>query len=370
MSQAAAIAQPVDAIEVDTYTIPTDAPEGDGTLVWSETTIVIVHAHAGESVGLGYSYADTATAELVRSKLAGIVCGMDADSPQRAWDEMVKQIRNLGRPGICSMAIAAVDIALWDLKARRQQISLGALLGATRESAAIYGSGGFTTYDLSRLCDQLAEWVAAGIPRVKMKVGSDLEREALRVRAAREAIGTDTALFVDANGACSPTEALVLAREFAKHGVSWFEEPVSSDDLGGLRYVREHIPTGIAIAAGEYIYDLAGAERMLTAEAVDVLQADATRCGGITELLRIDALCRARNIALSLHCAPQVHAHVGVALDRLVHVEYFHDHQRIERMLFDGLLEPHDGALWPQRDRVGMGLELRRADAEQWRNGR
>jgi L-alanine-DL-glutamate epimerase-like enolase superfamily enzyme len=355
---------PVTSIEVEACTIPTDAPEADGTLAWKETTIVIVHARCAHSWGLGYSYADVATAKLIETKLAALVQGLDALSPPAAWEAMVVGIRNLGRPGICSMAVAAVDVALWDLKARLLEQPLGRLLGAVRESVPIYGSGGFTSYSDERLEEQLGGWVQQGIPRVKMKVGAEPRRDALRVRRAREAIGADAELFVDANGAYSVPQAIALAQDFAEQGgVSWFEEPVSSDDLAGLRAVRERAPAGMAVAAGEYGYDLPYFERMLEAGAVDVQQADVTRCAGITELLRVDALCRAHNRQLSLHCGPSVHAHVATALSQFVHLEYFHDHERIERMLFDGVLEPRAGALWPDFGAPGMGLELKRSEA-------
>jgi L-alanine-DL-glutamate epimerase-like enolase superfamily enzyme len=357
--------QPVTDLEVEAYTIPTDAPEADGTLAWGETTIVVVHARSGGVVGLGYTYADFATAKLIETKLAPLVVGVDALSPPRTWERMVTAVRNLGRAGICSMAIAAVDVALWDLKARLLDLPLCRLLGMVRGSVPIYGSGGFTSYDDTRLAEQLSGWIERGIPRVKMKVGSEPERDAERVRRARQAIGAEAELFVDANGAYTVAQALALAEEFAAQGsVRWFEEPVSSDDLSGLRAIRERAPAGMQVAAGEYGYDLPYFARMLDAEAVDVQQADVTRCAGITELLRVDAVCRARGRPLSLHCGPAIHAHVASALSQFVHLEYFHDHERIERTLFDGVLEPRDGALWPDLGAAGMGLELKRRDAQ------
>jgi len=358
---------PVHEIEVEAYTIPTDAPEADGTLSWDSTTIVVVHARAADEWGLGYTYADVSTAKLIESKLAGVVRDADAMSPEAAWKAMVGAIRNLGRPGIASMAIAAVDVALWDLKARILGLPLCRLLGSVREQVPIYGSGGFTAYPLSRLSEQLAGWVERGIPRVKMKVGSSPEDDPGRVRAAREAIGSDAQLFVDANGAYTRKQALELAECFrADAGVSWFEEPVSSDDLEGLRVLRDRAPAGMPIAAGEYGYDLPYFERMLAAGAVDVLQADVTRCAGITELLRVDAFCHARGVPLSLHCGPSIHLHPALALAQFAHLEYFHDHTRIEGLLFDGVATPIEGELRPDLGRPGIGLELKRADAERY----
>ena len=358
---------PVEQLEVGAYTIPTDAPEADGTLAWDATTIVVVHARGGGACGLGYTYADVSTAKLIASKLAGVVHGRDAMAPQAAWAEMVQQTRNLGRPGITSMAIAAVDLAIWDLKARLLGLPLCGLLGMARDRVPVYGSGGFTAYSPQRLAAQLAGWVQDGIPRVKMKVGSVPGEDPDRVRLAREAIGPEARLFVDANGAYSRKQALDLAERFrADAHVSWFEEPVPSDDLEGLRLLRDRAPAGMPIAAGEYGYDAPYFRRMLEAGAVDVLQADVTRCAGITELLRVGGLCRAHGVALSLHCGPSIHLHPAMALENFVHLEYFHDHVRIERMLFDGVVDPVDGALVPDLERPGNGLELKREEAERY----
>ncbi|HEY4451730.1 MAG TPA: enolase C-terminal domain-like protein [Solirubrobacteraceae bacterium] len=357
----------IEQLEVQAYTIPTDAPEGDGTLRWDSTTIVVVHAHAGGTVGLGYTYADVSTARLIESKLAGVVRGLSARAPARAWSAMVHAIRNLGRPGIASMAISAVDVALWDLHARLLGAPLASVLGAAHECVPVYGSGGFTAYADERLQEQLAAWVEQGIPRVKMKVGAHPHEDPRRVRAARAAIGGDAELMVDANGAYSRKQALALAELFAAEcAVSWLEEPVSSDDLVGLRLLRDRAPAGMAIAAGEYGYDAPYFLRMLEAGAVDVLQADITRCGGVSELLRIGGLAHARCLPLSCHCGPAIHVHPACAVESLLHLEYFHDHTRIEQMLFDGLPELRDGALWPDLGRPGIGLELKRADAERF----
>ncbi len=159
---------------------------------------------AGGKTGLGYSYADTATARLVRDLLAGVVKGRDAMAVPGAHAAMVAAIRNLGRPGIASMAISAVDAALWDLKARLLDVALVTLLGAVRDSAPVYGSGGFTSYSHEQLRDQLGGWAAAGIPRVKMKIGRHPADDLRRVRLAREAIGPDAELFVDCQRRLQP----------------------------------------------------------------------------------------------------------------------------------------------------------------------
>lgn len=354
----------IEQIEVCTQTVPTDFPESDGTLEWNSTTLVLVHAHAGGKCGLGYTYADAATATLIRDLLSRVVKGQDAMAPASSWNAMLSRTRNLGRPGIVSMAVSAVDIAIWDLKARLLDLPLISLLGAIRESVLIYGSGGFTSYSDEQLERQFGGWVEEGISHVKMKVGRDAAADQKRVKKARAAIGPNAELFVDANGAYSRKQALYLAEKFAELDVSWFEEPVSADDLEGLRLLRDRGPAGMDIAAGEYGYDAGYFRRMLSAGAVDVLQADATRCGGITGFFQAAALCEAHHIPLSAHTAPTVHTHLGCAVTPLRHLEYFHDHVRIENMLFDGIRSPVNGYLSPDLSRPGLGIEFKRADAE------
>ncbi len=355
----------VERLGVGAYTIPTDAPESDGTIEWDSTTIVIVEARGGGEIGLGYTYADASAAALVTERLAPLVCGLDATAVPHAWERMVGAVRNIGRPGIASTAIAAVDAALWDLKARLLGIPLVALLGSVRDRVELYGSGGFTSYSDAQLERQLGGWAEDGFASVKMKIGREPALDPRRVAVARAAIGT-TRLMVDANGALERKQALALAERFAELDVVWFEEPVSSDDLAGLRLLRDRAPAGMDIAAGEYGYDLPYFRRLLDAGAVDVLQADATRCAGITGFLRTGALCEAYGMPLSAHTSPALHLHPCCAVGPLRDLEYFHDHARIERLLFDGVVEPLGGELTPDLDRPGNGLALKRADAARY----
>ena len=305
---------PITESSVAVFTLPTDGPESDGTLEWTSTTIVIVEVKAGRVLGLGYTYGDTAVATLVRDLLFPLLRGRDVMDVTGSWVAMTRAIRNQGRPGITSMAIAAVDAALWDLKARLLNLPLVKLLGAVRDQVPVYGSGGFTSYPVDRLQRQLAGWVNRGIRAVKMKVGRHPSEDDTRVQMARQAIGPAAELFVDANGAYSARRALAHANAFAEAGVTWFEEPVSSDDLEGLRVVRERAPAGMDVAAGEYGYDLYYFRRMAEAGAVDVLQADATRCAGLTGFLQVGALCDAYNLPLSSHTASALHVHVCCAV--------------------------------------------------------
>ena len=351
---------------VGVYTIPTDAPESDGTIEWRATTLVAVELEAGGQHGIGYTYADKATGMFVREVLADVIEDRDAMDIPGAWHAMNVAVRNLGRRGVAAMAISAVDNALWDLKAKLLAVPLLKLLGTARNTIHVYGSGGFTSYSNTQLKRQLSGWVEQGIDMVKMKVGRAPASDPERVRAARSAIGKLTQLFVDANGAYARKQALHLADAFAESNVGWFEEPVSSDDLAGLRLLRNRAPAGMDIAAGEYGYDSGYFQRMLAAGAVDVLQADATRCGGITGYLHAAALCEAFSMPLSAHCAPALHMHVACATQATRHIEYFHDHVRIERLLFDGVPEPVEGCLRPDLERPGAGFALKRLDAQRY----
>ena len=262
------------------------------------------------------------------------------------------------------MAISAVDSALWDLKAKIIGLPLVTLLGQVRDAVPVYGSGGFTSCSVDELQEQFREWAESGVRMMKMKVGRDAQADRERVAKAREAIGRSCELFVDANGAYTRKLALEQADIFSAFDVRWFEEPVSSDDLEGLRFLRDRAPAGMDIAAGEYGYELQYFDEMI--DAVDVLQADGTRCCGITGFIKTSALCEARSMPLSAHCAPSLHAHLGCALLPMRHLEYFFDHVRIESMLFDGFVAVRDGAVAPDLSRPGLGVELKEKDAQRY----
>lgn len=349
---------------VRVYTVPTDAPEADGTIRWNSTTMVLVQLEAGGKTGLGYTYADASAGKLVASLLQKVVQGQDVFTHAAIRQAMMREVRNSGETGLTGMAISAIDCALWDLSARLMDQPLCNVLGRVRDGIAVYGSGGFTTYNDQQLIAQLGGWAEQGFARVKMKVGTHPADDARRVEVARKAIGDQAELFVDANGAYTMTQALEKAHIFAhSFGVRWFEEPVSSDNLVGMSEVRSRAPLGMDVAAGEYGYTAWYFQRMIESKAVTVLQADATRCGGISGFLEAGALCWSNNMPLSAHCGPSIHLHVCCAVPRVIHMEFFHDHARIERLFFDGFQEPVTGIMSPDLNRPGMGLELKESDA-------
>ena len=151
---------PIGKVRARAFTMPTDKPEADGTIAWNSTTLIVVEVSGGNLVGLGYTYADASITALIESKLAETIGGLDAMDPQAAWRAMQRAVRNLGREGLAATAISAVDVALYDLKARILDVPLATLLGAYREAIPIYGSGGFTTYSDDELQSQLGGWVS------------------------------------------------------------------------------------------------------------------------------------------------------------------------------------------------------------------
>lgn len=358
---------PVTDVRARAYTIPTDKPEADGTFAWDSTTLVVVNVDGGGKTGLGYTYTHGSIVALIESTLKEVVVGTDAMDPPGAFAAMQRAVRNMGRQGLAATAISAVDAALWDLKAKLLEVALCTLLGRVRKSVPIYGSGGFTTYSLEELKQQLTDWVERdGCRFVKMKIGTHPEVDLMRVAKAKIAIGEDVTLFVDANGAYTTKQALAMAGVFEAYRVGWFEEPVSSDNLAGLRLMRERAPPCMEIAAGEYGYDIDYYRHMLAVGAVDVVQADVTRCGGITGFLQVATLADAHHVDLSGHCAPALHLHAACAAPRLRHLEWFHDHVRIEHMLFDGAPVPKNGCIAPDLTRAGHGLTFRERDAERF----
>ena len=360
----------IERLETSTYRIPTDRPEADGTFHWNSTTLVLVVAIADSGLrGLGFTYGSAAASGVIEDLLAEAVIGRRVEEVGASWEMMIQAVRNVGGPGVAATAISAVDVALWDLKARAAEMPLFHLLGVYRDRVPIYGSGGFTTYDEKELVKQLGNWVKQGISKVKMKVGKEwgtkFEEDFERVRAVRKAIGSDAEIFVDANGAYTVKQAIDFACRVQELGVTYFEEPVPFDHLDQLAFVREQSP--IDIASGEYGYSVYDFRQVLDLKAVDILQADATRCLGITGCLQSAALAYAFRVPFSTHTAPSIHAHVGCAVPQINHLEYFYDHVRIENMLFEGVLQPDEGYLRPDPNRPGLGLEFRASEAERWK---
>ena len=347
------------------YRFPTPQPEADGTLQWDATTAVTVTLTAGEATGLGWTYSSPAAATVIHDELADAICGRDAFDVAGGWSAMRRACRNLGTRGLVMQAISAVDIAWWDLKARLLDAPLAALLGRCRTQVPIYGSGGFTTLSDTQLAEQIECWQTAGCAAMKIKIaqswGTHIDRDLARIQWLRKLAGASTQLMVDANGGYRIGDARRVGAALDDLSVTWFEEPVSSDDTAGLGVLRAALRCDVA--AGEYAADLYDVAALLPV--VDCLQLDATRCGGYTGWLRGAALAQSHNRQVSAHCAPSLHAFVAAAVPNLRHVEWFVDHARLEPLLVDGLPEARGGALHPDANGPGHGMTLRR-QAEEW----
>jgi L-alanine-DL-glutamate epimerase-like enolase superfamily enzyme len=347
----------IERIDVDAYTVDTPGPEADGTLRWDATTAVVVHAHARDTVGIGWTYSSAAAAAVITELLGPVVTGRDAFDVAGAAEAMHRSARNVGTRGLVAQAQSAVDIALWDLKAKLRDEPLSSLFGAARAAVPIYGSGGFTNLDDTELAEQVGLWRSLGCTAMKIKIGQDWganpARDLQRVRRLRE-LAPEAALMVDANGGYSTAQARRVGAVLDDLAVVWFEEPVSSDDVDGLALVRGAVRADVA--AGEYVSDLYDARRL--APAVDCLQLDVTRCGGYTGWLAAASIAAAHNLEVSAHCAPALHAPVAAAITNIRHIEYFIDHTRLEPKLFTGLPTAAGGMLTPDTTRPGHGMSL------------
>jgi L-alanine-DL-glutamate epimerase-like enolase superfamily enzyme len=362
----------ISSLECQVFVVPTDQPEADGTLSWDKTTIVTVELRAGDATGLGWTYASASCRPLIEDVLARRVIGSDPMDIAGTTEQMVIACRNLGRPGVVACAISAVDIALWDLKARLLGVSLAHLFGVAHKHVPIYGSGGFVTYDDERTRAQLENWLDLGARAAKIKIGEDwgnnVDRDLERTRLSRSVIGDDVELFVDANGGYRAKQAIRVGHELIEDcDIRWFEEPVSSDDLAGLKECREQLRCDIA--AGEYGFDEPYFSRMVHADAIDCLQIDVTRCGGYSTFQRASAIAFGHGLQVSAHCAPHLHAPIAAATVNCRHIEYFHDHVRTDHLLFDGLPAVTDGNIEANASSLGHGISLKTGEAARFRCG-
>lgn len=341
-----------------TFRFETDGPEADGTLEWDATTVAAVTVDADGVTGLGWTYSTAAVCAIVDDHLAPAIERLDPMDVPRAAEAMRRACRNLGSRGLVAQAISAVDIGLWDLKARLLRVPLANLFGRARETVPVYGSGGFTTMDDDQLRRQVEQWAALGCTAMKIKIGESwggaVERDLDRMRTLRAMAGDDVALMADANGGYGRAQARRVGAAMDELGFVWFEEPVSSDDLEGLAAVRDAVRCDVT--AGEYAADLYEAARLCPV--VDCLQLDLTRCGGYTGWLRGAAVAAAHNLDVSAHCAPALHAPVAAAVPNFRHIEYFADHARLEPQLVEGAPPVHDGAIRPAGT-PGHGMSLR-----------
>jgi D-arabinonate dehydratase len=277
-------------------------------------------------------------------------------------------VRGAGRKGAAFQAISTIDNALWDLKAKALGVPLYRLLGPAHKSVPVYGSGGWTNYTEDELVREQSRLVESGHLRTKMKVGKDFgkaEREDVtRLAAVRHALGDNIEIFVDANNGYYAKQAIRIAEEFAEFNIGWFEEPVLADDIPGLAAIAQSI--SIPVATGEHEYTKYGFRDLITAGAVDIVQADIGRVGGVTEWMKVAHLAAAFNLPMAPHAYCYLHIHPAMATQNLKVVELL-DIERIpmELYLVDPA-KPEGGALKPD-DRPGNGVQLDPHAVEKYR---
>ncbi len=297
---------------------------------------------------------------MVESGLSGLLIGQDPFNIEKLWNDMFWQVRGYGRKGVAFCALSAVDIGLWDLKAKALGLPLYRLLGPYTDSVPVYGSGGWTNFSEEELVAEMTAYVDSGIPRVKMKVGKDFgksEREDIqRLAAVRKAVGDDVAIYIDANNGYYPKQAIYMAREFEQFQVGWFEEPVLADDIQGLAEISHAI--NIPVATGEHEYTKYGFRELIAAGGADLVQPDVGRVGGVTEWMKVAHMAHGFNLPVAPHAVQLVHLHVACATPNLKVVEYMNTALEVDRIWYTEIPDQKDGMWSPFPDKLGLGLEL------------
>jgi L-alanine-DL-glutamate epimerase-like enolase superfamily enzyme len=277
--------------------------------------------------GRGFSWTPTIGPQAVKALLdcdiAPFVTGLEA-TPETVWDLLWKRLHEAGGGGLTTIAMAGVDLALWDLRARRAGASVTALLGQRQESVEVYGSGVNLHYSLEELVGQVERWVAAGHRAVKVKVGKpDIREDAERLAAVRSALGPDRKLMIDANQRWDLPATFRALDVLGEFGLEWLEEPLCADDLWAYRRLRKHSP--VPIALGENLHTIYRFRDFIDAGAVDIIQPNIVRVGGITPFRRIVELARTHSIRVLPHLLPELSGQLALTLAEPTLVEDVED---------------------------------------------
>ena len=307
--------------------------------------------------GLGYTYTvgrgGRAIAAMIEADLAPIIRDLTDDDIEAVWKRMWRRLHYVGRGGVASFAISAVDIALWDLQARQRCQPLWQLLGATDERVPVYAGGINLEYPIDELLKETEASLEQGFRAIKMKLGSpQLATDVERVAAMRECLGPEIPLMVDANMAWSVDEAIAAARAFREFDVTWLEEPIAPDDFPGHRRVAEE--GALPIAAGENLHTLREFQMLIEAGAVTYVEPDVANIGGITAWLKVAALAESHQLRVTSHGVHDLHVHLLAAVPNSSWLEW-HGFG-LERFMSSRLQIEDGAAIAP--DRPGHGVEL------------
>lgn len=337
-------------------TIPPIDPNAKGR----SQLFVQIHTDEG-TIGLGYGPGQRSIQAVIHDNLSDLLVGQDPFMIEKLWQDMFWRVRGYGRKGVAFQAIAAVDIALWDLKGKALDQPIYRLLGPAHESVPIYGSGGWTNYAEKELVAEMTGYVERGITRVKMKVGKDFgqsESEDIeRLATVREAVGDGVEIYVDANNGYYAKQAIKMSQIFEQFDVAWFEEPVLADDIPGLAQVAQN--TTIPVATGEHEYTKYGFRDLLVAGGADIVQPDVHRVTGITEWMKVAAMADAFNLPVAPHAVSLVHIHCAMATPNLKVVEVLGAEENSHPIWWAEVPPYNDDGTWqPYADRPGLGLEI------------
>lgn len=311
---------------------------------------------AGGATGIGFSYSKRAggPGQLAHAReIAPALIGADPSDIGKIWSVLCWAGASVGRSGLATQAIAAFDVALWDLKAKRAGLPLAKLLGCHRDSVRTYNtSGGFLHSSIEEVKENAEAALARGIGGIKLKVGQpDWRADVARVSAVREHLHPDVPIMIDANQQWDRATAIRMGRIFEEMGLVWIEEPLDAYDAEGHAALARALDT--PIATGEMLSSVAEHVRMIDAGAVDVVQPDAPRVGGITQFLKLAAYAEAKHLDLAPHFAMEIHCHLAAAYPNEPWVEHF---DWLDP-LFEDHLEIHDGRMWVS-ERPGLGITL------------
>ena len=349
-------------VRMEAYSWPREKPITNGLYTYTHSGIRPVIIETDEGVtGIGLAGADHVSPEITVSMVEHfkeILIGKDPLDNERHWHEMWRP-KLVGRRGITTRVLGGIDMALWDIKGKVANMPLYKLLGGFTNKVDTYIAGGYyeESKGLKELAAEMEHNVDIGVRAVKMKVGAlSINADVERVRVAREAIGPDIRLMVDANNAYRHYQAIEFARKTEKYDLFWFEEPVEPDDYIGQAEITR--ATSIPIAAGENEYTRYGFRDMINVRAVDILQPDALVLGGVTEFMKIAALAQANDLDLAPHGNQEVHIHLVCAIPNGLILEYYADKfDAMHGNVFKDTLEIKDGYVYAP-DRPGLGMEL------------
>ena len=307
-------------------------------------------------VGIAYLEFGLETARRAYKIVESVVVGQNPLANEAIFDLLFWRFRG-ARKGYAFSIISGLDIALWDIKAKVAKMPLYQFMGGNKTKLPVYASGGWTSYSTEELLEEVTTAVANGYKHVKIKVGYERgmnpKEDVRRVAAVRKAIGDDVALMIDANNAWTAGIAAKFAQDVEEYDITWFEEPTIADDYEGLAYVRSK--TNIPLATGEHEFTRFGARDLVLNKAVDIFQADVCRCGGFTELIKMNAVAQAWNLLFAPHCIDLVHIHMLSGADNGMILERLLVEDKLMAMLFPDAPAPKDGML-EVTDLPGLGL--------------